>query len=106
MIKGRRTNAQLAEFAETVLFKIPKTRINPGKFDDQWADGIFISFDMRSMESLVATPAGVLRVTDVKRRPMDERWSVNNVNNMRGSPKQPVPGQAPRRSPAYSRLHE
>ena len=35
MIKGRRSNAQITEFGEVILFKIPKTKLNPGKFEDQ-----------------------------------------------------------------------
>ena len=103
MIKGRRSNAQITEFGEVILFKIPKTKLNPGKFEDQWDSGVYLGFDMRSMETLVGTPAGVFKCTDFKRKPVQERWSMERLNNIAGSPKQPVPGQAYRRSPAYSR---
>ena len=50
MIKGRKSNAQITEFGETVLFKIRKTRLNPGKSEDQWDTGIYLGYDMKSME--------------------------------------------------------
>ena len=58
---------------------------------------------MRSIKTLVGTPAGVFKCTDFKRKSVQERWSMERLNNIAGSPKQPVPGQANRRSPAYSR---
>ena len=59
MMKGRRTNSRVAEFGEIVMFKIPKTKLNPGKFEDQWDAGVYLGFDMRSTESLIGTPVGV-----------------------------------------------
>ena len=103
MIRGRRTNAQIAEFGESVLFKIPKTKLNPGKFEDQWTTGVYLGFDMRSMETLIGTNVGVFKCTDFKRKPLQERWSADAINAIQGSPKQPVPGQAYRRTPAFSR---
>ena len=103
MMKGRQSHATIAEFGEHVLFKIPKTKLTPGKFEDQWDSGMYIGFDMRSTESLIATPVGVFRVTDIVRKPDDERWSADLVFNMSGSPKQPVPGQLYRRTPAFAR---
>ena len=59
MIRGRKANAPIAAFGEVIMFKIPKTKLNPGKFEDYWETGIYLGFDMRSMETLVSTPAGV-----------------------------------------------
>ena len=67
IIKGRKSNAQITEFGETVLFKIPKTRLNPGKFQDQWDTGIYLGYDKRSMESLIGTSVGVFKVSDIER---------------------------------------
>jgi hypothetical protein len=61
IMKGRQSTAGIAENGETVMFKIPKTKINPGKFEVQWDSGLFVRFDMRSTESLIATPVWVFR---------------------------------------------
>ena len=103
MIKGHKTNARITEFGEVVLFKIPKTKLNPGKFEDQWDAGVYVGYDMRTMESLVGTPAGVFKVTDIRRRPLQERWSADRACSIAGSPKAPVPGQAYRRVPAFAK---
>ena len=103
MIKGHKTNARITEFGEVVLFKIPKTKLNPGKFEDKWDAGVYVGYDMRTMESLVGTPAGVFKVTDIRRRPLQERWSADRAFSIAGSPKAPVPGQAYRRVPAFAK---
>ena len=74
-MKGRRTNSRVAESGETIMFKMSKTKLHPGNFEDQWDAGVFLGFDMRSTESFIGTPAGVLRVPDIRRRAVHESWS-------------------------------
>ena len=102
MMKGRRPNSKLAEFAEVVHFKIPNTKLTPGKYEDLWKDGLWLGCDARSGENLIGTDVGVFKVATVRRKPEDERWSAFMIIQMTGSPKTPVPGQATRRMPAYS----
>ena len=104
-IKGRNPISKIAEFGEVVHFKIPKTQLTPGKFEDWWSDGLWLGFEMRTAEHLIGTNVGVFRVSSVMRKPEDERWSAARVRDLVGSPSQPVPGQMGRRMPAYSRRH-
>ena len=60
---------------------------------------------MRTAEHLVGTSSGVFRVAHVMRKPEGERWSMERVRDLAGSPRQPVPSQMGRRMPAYSRRH-
>ena len=46
IMKGRRTNPRVAEFGETILFNIPETKLNPGKFEDQWDAGEHLGFEI------------------------------------------------------------
>ena len=92
IMKGRHTNSRVAEFGDIVMFKVPKTKLNPGKFKDQWNAGVYLGFDMSSTESLIGTPVGVFRVTDNRRRALHERWSSDKVF-----------GQLYRRTPAFAR---
>ena len=105
MIKGRRTHMKITEFGEHVLFRIPTTRTNPGKFEDRYEAGIYLGFDVRSMESYVGTPSGVFKVNDVRRKPVQERWSTEKIKGIVGRPGAPIPGQTTRRIPAFSRNH-
>ena len=85
-MKGRRSNAKMAEFGEIVHFKIPKTNSMPGKFEDVCGDGVWLGCDMRSGEHLVGMKNGVFRASTIRRKPMDSRWSRDRVKEMRGSP--------------------
>ena len=58
-MKGRRTNSKLLPFAETVLFKIPKTHHRIGSFENRWEIGCWVGVVARSGEQIVATPTGV-----------------------------------------------
>ena len=106
LMKGRRSNGRLAEFGEIMHFKIPHTKLNPGKFEDQWSEGVWLGVDLRSGENYIGTNVGVFRVATVRRVPEDERWSAARIASIAGCPRQPVPGQASRRSPAYSKKFE
>ena len=104
-MKGRRSNAKMAEFEEVVHFITSKTNSMPGKFEDVWEDAIWMGCDMRSGEHLVGRDNGVFRVATIRRKPLDRRWSRDRVKAMRGTPKAPVPGQAYNRYPAFSRKY-
>jgi hypothetical protein len=106
LMKGRRSNAKLVPFCETVLFKIPKTQHKIGDFENRWERGVWVGFIMRSGEHLVATKAGVFRVSTVMRRSPDKRWSADLVGQIGGSPSIPVPGAVGRRIPAFAKKFE
>ena len=103
LIKGRRSNAKLVTFGESVLFRVPHTKTKPGKFEELWEHGVYVGFVIRSGEDLVATPDGVFKVSTLRRRPLAERWSSDMMSKVAGTPAAPVPGRADRRSPAYAR---
>ena len=105
MMKGRRSNGKLCEFGEIVHFLIPKTKDMPGKFEDRWSEGIWLGCDMRSGEHLIGTDSGVFRVSTIRAKPEDVRWSAERIASTTGTPKQPVPGQRYNRSPAFTRKH-
>ena len=106
MIRGQRPHSQLAEFGEIVMFRIPHTKLSPGKIEEQWDDGVYLGFDMRSCESLIGTSVGVFKVKDLKRKALDSRWSVERLLAIKGHPSAPVPGQSYRRTPAFSKRFE
>ena len=103
MIKGRRSNVKLLEFGEAVLFRIPETKNMPGKFEPRWEEGVYVGFHIRSGEDLISTEKGVFRVSTVRRRPANERWSKELIDGVAGSPAMPMPGESGRRMKAYAR---
>ena len=104
-MKGRRPNGKLAEFGELVHFLIPKTKDMPGKFEDRWSEGVWLGCDVRSGEHLIGMDSGVFRVSTVRSKTEDTRWSPDKVMSMTGTPGQPVPGQRYNRSPAFTRKY-
>ncbi len=106
LMKGRRSNAKMVPFAETVLFKIPKTQHKIGDFEDRWERGVWLGFIMKTGEHLVGTARGVFRVCTVMRRPSDKRWSAQLLRDIGGSPAEPVPGAVGRRIPAFAKKFE
>ena len=106
MMKGRRSNARLVNFAESVIFKIPKTSQRVGKFEDRWEIGIWVGITMRTGEHLVATCQGEFRVSAIMRRPADQRWSEELVKSMKGTPEEPLPGSNSRRIPAFANKYK
>ena len=102
-MKGRRSSAKFVNFAETVMFKIPKTQHRVGEFEDRWDEGVWVGFLMRSGEHLVATPTGVFKVSTIRRMASDRRWSAQMVKAIVGSPEEPVPGGSGRRIAAFAK---
>ena len=58
---------------------------------------------MRSGEHLVSSESGVHKVCTVRRVDPSTRWSVELVKGIKGTPKEPVPGQISRRITAYAK---
>ena len=103
LMKGRRSNAKLVPFGESVLFKIPKTANRVGEFEDRWETGAWLGFVMRSGEHLVGTDKGVFKVSAIMRRLSDKRWSRDLIDNLVGAPEEPVPGSGTRRLQAHAK---
>ena len=82
LMKGRKSNAKLAEFGEIVHFRIPKTPLMPGKFEDLLSEGVWLGFDMRIGKYMVGTATGVFRVATVKRKSLDARWSADKITDV------------------------
>ena len=63
------------------------------KFDERWEEGIWLGLRDESDEILIGTNKGVVRARSVRRRAnFEERWNLNQFNNMKGTPWEPIPG--------------
>ena len=91
------------EFGENTWFKIPHTKHQPGTFEQRFERGTYLGFIIRSGEHVVGTEEGVFRVTNVRRAPAEERWSLEIINKIIGTPEQPVPDVRNRRVPTYAK---
>ena len=103
MIKGRSLNVHLKEFGEAIWFRIPETENLPGKFEPQWKKEVYVGCNIRTGEDLVSTDRGVFRVSTVRRRPIEERWSKELLDGIVGTPAAPVAGVEGRQMPACAK---
>ena len=103
MMKGRRSRTPLLPFGEVVMFKIPKTNKRIWSFEDRWGKGVWAGVESRSGEHIVATAEGIFKVSTIKRRPADQRWSLELLQNIKGSLQEPTPGSGTRRIQAYAK---
>ena len=104
LMKGRRSRTPLLPFGEVVMFKIPTTNRRIGSFEDRWEKGVWAGVESRSGEHLVATAEGIFKVSTIKRRPADQRWSLEMLQNILGSQQERTPGLGQRRIQAYAKM--
>ena len=97
LMKGYRGIMPVGEFGECVHFRQPKA-VELAKYEDRWQDGTYLGFDMRSGEYIVGTEEGVFRSGAVRRRPLDERWSREILDKIKGDPEDYM-----RRPPTYAK---
>ena len=100
-MKGRKTTGVLTNFGETVLFKMPRTRVTIGDFEDRFSEGTWVGLAVRSGEHVVANAHGTFRTGAIMRKPADARWSAELLRNIRGSPKEPRPGSNSSKIPVF-----
>ena len=78
-MKGYDGIMPVSEFWQVVHFRQKTDIAEPhsvGKYEDRYRDGIFVGYDVRSGESLVATETGVYRTGACKRKTEDQQWSA------------------------------
>ena len=61
------------------------------KLDDKFLPGIFLGLTLKSDESLVGTPEGVVRARTIRRLPPAERGDKELLQAIRGTVWKPVP---------------
>ena len=103
-MKGRRATGVLAGFGETVLFKIPKTRVTIGDYEDRFEKGVWTGLTVRSGEHVITNEHGTFRVGSIMRRPADCQWSAELIKSIKGSPKEPRPGSGSAKSPVLCKI--
>ena len=91
--RGHDAQAPVAEFGEKItVHDVEGKRSNSGpKVDARLHDGIRLGLRMKSDESIIGTPNGVIKAKTARRLPVDQRWRTEEVLSKRGIPSNPVP---------------
>ena len=92
--KQRRCRLEVVPFGERVWYKqIRDGKDRKDKFESEERSGIWLGHARTSNEVLIGTSDGVVRAYSVSRRPEEERWSAEDISNIRGTPQQPNPNK-------------
>ena len=62
------------------------------KMDVKLHDGIWLGMDGRDGSVGIGTASGVVMARIVRRKPLDSRWSQDEVDRVRGTTRNPAPG--------------
>ena len=90
-IKGYNCSDPVAEFGECVLFMPPATA-SEKRYKNSWSErfvhGVWLGLDVRTGANIIGTPDGVYTGGKINRKAVDERWSREAVDNIKGCPQQ------------------
>ena len=94
-LKGKEFKRETAEFGEGVWY-MRADIVGKAKLESRWEDGIWLGIHEASGEHIIGTKDGCLKAKDIKRKPEADRWMLEDVQNMKGTPWEPVPGHPDR----------
>ena len=85
---------KLAIVGESVFALLPESK-GQHKLDTRWTSGIFLGVLESSMEYLIGTRHGVMKVRTMRRKPdLKDRWNLPELKGIRGIPWEPYPGDS------------
>ena len=87
-LRGRKVHTPLVEFGESVQF-MPLNIAQLGKMTSRTIDGIYLGVSLGTGESLVGNSDGIFRTRSIHRKPLEQRWSLKDVLDMKGLPWKP-----------------
>ncbi len=90
-VRGRAFGQRLVGYAEKVLYELPMKGPNSqpdGNMGTRWKEGIFLGHSKSANVYVLADigGAGIVRARSLHRRPEQERWSAEDLANVRATP--------------------
>ena len=95
--RGEKHERPLAEFGEKVLYLPLDRHAHPvvQAPEPRYEEGFWLGMDVRTTEVIIGTATGIVRARAIRRRPEDERWCIEGLLKITGTPWDPSPGMAP-----------
>ena len=88
-IKGKKYHGEMVEFGRRVMYKIP-CKPEEGLMTERWVLGTWLGKRALSDEHVVAVDTGEVCVSSaVRLLPDSESWSLDRINNIIGTPRNP-----------------
>ena len=84
------------QFGGKIMYMTSKNSSKSGpKADAKFHDGIRLGLRMKSDETIIETPIGMIKAKIVRRFAEDQSWCAEEVLKIRGIPCNPLPGARP-----------
>ena len=104
--KGKNFHRDMAEFGESIMY-LKAGSLGHDKFNCRWERGIWLGIRDDTAEVIVGTEYGVIKARDSKRlASAEERWNLQHVRSIAGTPWEPIPGKSADAIPVRIRLAE
>jgi hypothetical protein len=87
--RGRAFGTTLVCFGEVCMYKQPPKGPQhdvEGNMAPRWHDGLFLGFDRNSSSYILSTADGIRTARTIQRLPMADRWSVEKLQMVAGTP--------------------
>ena len=104
-LKGEEFKAEVAEFGEGIWYMKADT-VGTNKADARWEEGIWLGIQEVSGEHIIGTEEGCLKTKDIRRKPQEDWWKIENMRKMKGTPWEPIPGHPDRALKSRVIMHE
>jgi hypothetical protein len=65
---------------------LPDKHNKDNKLDDIFSDGIYLGISLRNGEYYIGTPIAVVGSRTIMRRPLEDKWDKEFIDNIRGVP--------------------
>ena len=106
-LKGKKCKTEACCLGESVWYKELKDNRKPdNKMVSDWHEGVWLGPCTKSTETLIGTPAGVVRAWTIRRRPVEHQWNGDMIMAVKGTPARPVPGKSGEHIPIRVRFDD
>ena len=91
-LKGRNFGKEVVDIGECVWYLKPKSK-GRKKLESRWGSGVWLGIRDETNEVMIGTQEGIIKVRTIRRKASnEERWNITQLENMKGTPWEPVPG--------------
>ena len=104
--RGRPCRTPIACFGELVHYKELHADAKKDKFETDWRAGIWLGLAQETNETYVGTSMGIVKAYAIKRYPEDQRWNLEMMQGVVGTPRRPDPNRAGLDPPVRIRFDE
>ena len=90
--RGRKCEILVVPFGEVVWYKrIREGKDRKDKLTSEWEEGIWLGHTRNTNEAIIGTDECAVKAYSIERKPLGERWDIERIKRLRGTPQRPNP---------------